>query len=101
MSIEIQIKQVQTATSSEELISAVRMLAAQCDPLSIATLVEVLGYNNPGAAVAAVDGLVRLGEVAVMPILKLLDGYNYGARAWAIRALAEIGDNRAIDLLLD
>jgi phycocyanobilin lyase beta subunit len=101
MSIEIQIKQVQTATSSEELISAVRMLAAQCDPLSITTLVEVLGYNNPGAAVAAVDGLVRLGEVAVMPILKLLDGYNYGARAWAIRALAEIGDNRAIDLLLD
>jgi phycocyanobilin lyase subunit beta len=30
-----------------------------------------------------------------------LDGYNYGARAWGLRALAGIGDPQALDLLLD
>jgi phycocyanobilin lyase beta subunit len=44
---------------------------------------------------------VALGEVAVSPLLTQLDGYNYGARAWAIRALALIGDPRALPLLLD
>ena len=49
---------------------------------------------------AAVQGLVTIGEPAVEPLLKHLDGYNYGARAWAIRSLAEIGDPRALDVLL-
>jgi phycocyanobilin lyase beta subunit len=42
-----------------------------------------------------------LGRVSVEPILNQIDGYNYGARAWAVRALAEIGDGRALELLLD
>lgn len=66
----------------------------------IPTLIQVLGYNNPGAAIAAVDGLVRLGAVAVEPLLEQIDGYNYGARAYAIRALAAIADPRALEVLL-
>jgi phycocyanobilin lyase beta subunit len=61
----------------------------------------MLGSNNPGAAVAAVDGLIQLDKLAVRPLLDLLDGYNYGARAWALRALAGIGDPQALDILLD
>ena len=64
---------------------AVRELAAATDPDAIPTLIKVLAYNNPGAAVAAVDGLVALGSTAVPTLLELIDGYNYGARAWAIR----------------
>jgi phycocyanobilin lyase subunit beta len=60
-----------------------------------------LGYNNPGAAVAAVDGLIRIGEAAVLPLLSLLDNFNYGARAWAVRALAGIGDPRGLEILLE
>jgi len=66
---------------------------------AIACLVEVLGFNNPGAAVAAVDGLIALGPAAVEPLLSRLDPRNYGARAWAVRALAGIGDVRGLELL--
>ncbi len=50
---------------------------------------------------AAVDGLIGIGTPAVEPLLELLDGYNYSARAWGIRALAGIGDPRGLDLLLE
>ena len=101
MSIENQIKVVREADTSEGLLNAVKELAASCHHAAIPTLIEVLGYNNPGAAVAAVEGLIQLGEVTVPYILKQLDSYNYGARAWAVRALAGIGDHRALALLLD
>lgn len=95
------IRAVEEADSSQGLIDAVKDLAAAHIKEAIPILIKVLGYNNPGAAVAAVDGLIEMGESAVLPLLETLDGYNYGARAWAIRALAGIGDPRGLDILLD
>ncbi len=46
------------------------------------------------------DGLVKLGKIAVAPLLEKLDGHNYSARAWAIRAIALLGDPRGLDTLL-
>lgn len=105
MSNSIQTEQlinaVAAADSAASLVRSVQALAAAQLPEAIPTLIATLGYNNPGAAVAAVTGLVSLAEAAVQPLLDLLDGYNYGARAWAIRALAEIGDPRALPTLLE
>ncbi|MEO1133726.1 MAG: HEAT repeat domain-containing protein [Cyanobacteria bacterium J06639_1] len=95
------IKAVEAADSSETLLDAVRDLADVADETAVPILIEALGYNNPGAAVAAVDGLVAVGKPAVEPLLTLIDNYNYGARAWAVRALAGIADPRALDILLD
>ena len=95
------IRTVEEADSSDSLLEAVKALAAAKDPGAVSTLIAVLGYNNPGAAVAAVDGLIDLGEIAVESLLEQLDGYNYGARAWAIRALAGIGDPRGLEILLE
>lgn len=92
---------VEVADSAPALIAAVRALAAAKSPAAIETLITVLGFNNPGAAVAAVEGLVNLGEAAVPALLEQLDGYNYGARAWAIRSLAMIGDPRALAVLAE
>jgi phycocyanobilin lyase subunit beta len=92
---------VEAADSSTRLLEAVQHLANAQLEAAIPTLIAALGYNNPGAAVAAVDGLIQLGKPAVLPLLELLDGYNYGARAWALRALAGIGDPRALSLLLE
>lgn len=92
---------IDQADSPVRLIAAVRALADSRLEAGIPALIQALGYNNPGAAVMAVNGLVQLGEVAVPPLLEQLDGYNYGARAYAIRALAAIGDPRALDVLLD
>ncbi len=98
---QILIRAVEEADSSDRLLDAVQELAAAGIEESVPTLIAALGYNNPGAAVAAVDGLIAIGEPAVAPLLKLIDDYNYGARAWAIRALAGIGDLRALDTLLE
>lgn len=95
------IRAVEEADSSSRLLEAVQQLSAARLTAAIPTLIAALGYNNPGAAVAAVDGLIQIGEPAVVPLLELLDGYNYGARAWAIRALAGIGDPRGLEMLLD
>ncbi len=91
---------VRQADSALALMCATQELARCADASSATVLVEVLGFNNPGAAVAAVDGLINLGDAAVDALLQL-DPDNYGARAWAVRALAGIGDVRGLELLLD
>lgn len=95
------IQAVDEADSAEKLVKAVRALAQLQHEEAIPTLTTVLRYNNPGAAIAAVEGLVSLGEVTVPYLLDNIDGYNYGARAWATRVLAGIGDPRALEVLID
>jgi phycocyanobilin lyase beta subunit len=94
---------VERADTAQSLLEATRGLAQAIGPgadnASITCLVQVLGFNNPSAAVAAVDGLISVGSDAVVPLLHDLDEHNYGARAWAVRALAGIGDVRGLELL--
>ena len=94
------IRAIERADSPAHLVAAVRNLVARNDEAGISALIAVLGYNNPGAAVIAVEGLIQLGGAAVQPLMEQLDEYNYGASAYAIRALAAIADPRALDLLL-
>lgn len=94
------IRAVEKANTAQSLTDAVRDLADAKFEDAIPILIEALGYNNPGAAVAAVDGLIALGDVVVPILLEQIDGYNYGARAWAVRALASIGHPDAIETLL-
>lgn len=96
------IRAVEQADSAPRLLAAVQALAdARIEAeAGITTLIAALGYNNPAAAVVAVQGLIQLGEAAVPLLVEKLDGYNYGARAYAIRALAAIADPRALDVLL-
>lgn len=91
---------VEKASSPAQLVAAVQALVATKDPGAISTLITVLGYNNPAAAVIAVAGLVDFGAAAVQPLMEQLDEYNYGARAYSIRALAAIADPRALDVLV-
>ncbi len=100
-SLKLLLDAIAQADSSARMITAVEQLAEARLVAAVPNLIAVLGYNNPGAAVAAVAGLIDIGKPAVKPLLELLDGYNYGARAWGLRALAGIGDPQGLDLLLD
>lgn len=100
-SFEEMLKAIEDADSAVKLADAVKLLAESPYLEAIPHLIRALGYNNPGAAVAAVDGLILRDEPAVLPLLELLDGYNYSARAWALRALSGLGDPRSLSLLLD
>jgi phycocyanobilin lyase subunit beta len=101
MNIQQLIEAVDKADSVDRLLDAVEALAQTQDEAAIPTLIDVLRYNNPGAAVAAVDGLINIGEAVIPQLLANLDDYNYGARAWAIRVFAGVGDPIALDLLLN
>ena len=92
---------VESADSAQSMIDSVEALAELKAEGAIDSLIRVLGYNNPGAAVAAVDGLIQIGTPAASALLEQIDGYNYGARAWALRVLAGIGDPRGLDLILE
>ena len=94
------IEAVNQADSANQLLETVEDLADSQSPEAIPTLIQVLGFNNPGAAVAATEGLIAIGEIVIEPLLNSLDEYNYGARAWALRVFAGIGDMRALDLLI-
>jgi phycocyanobilin lyase beta subunit len=94
------IQAVEQAKSDDSLVEAVQALAASQSEDGISTLIATLGYNNPKAAIAAIEGLVKLGKAAVQPLLEQLDDYNYGARAYSIRALAAIADPRALEVLV-
>jgi len=101
LNVQSLMQAVEQADSAEKLVSAVRCLAASQAESAIPTLITVLRYNNPGAAVAAVDGLIAQGERVIPYLLDNIDGYNYGARAWATRVFAGIGDPRALTILLE
>jgi phycocyanobilin lyase subunit beta len=94
------IQAVEAADSAMRLTDAVQNLAATKHIDALPILIAALNYNNPGAAVAAVDGLIHLGEAAIPALLDQLEHHNYTARAWAIRALAGIGDPRGLVTLL-
>ncbi|MBW4439979.1 MAG: HEAT repeat domain-containing protein [Plectolyngbya sp. WJT66-NPBG17] len=99
-SIQLLIQAVEAADSPAKLVGAVHALAQTRSTEAIPTLICALGFNNPGAALAAVSGLVTLGEGAIPVLLEQIDGYNYGARAYSLRALAAIADPRALEALI-
>ncbi|MEO1446892.1 MAG: HEAT repeat domain-containing protein [Cyanobacteria bacterium J06635_11] len=99
--LQEKLQAVEAADSAQAMLDAVEALSDLEDEGAMDTLIRVLGYNNPGAAVAAVDGLIKLGTPAASAVLNQIDGYNYGARAWALRVLAGIGDPRGLDLILE
>jgi phycocyanobilin lyase subunit beta len=94
------IRAVESADSPALMVAAVQKLVAAKNEAAIPTLIAVFGYNNPTAAVAAVAGLVELGEVAVPQLMQQIDDYNYGARAYSIRTLSAIADPRALEILV-
>ncbi|MGB3300557.1 MAG: HEAT repeat domain-containing protein [Phormidesmis sp.] len=98
--LQNRLQAVEDADSAPAMIDAVEALAELKAAGAIDVLIRVLGYNNPGAAVAAVDGLIQIGTPAASALLSQIDGYNYGARAWALRVLAGIGDPRGLGLIL-
>ena len=59
--VETLIIAVEKADSANGLLTAVENLAAVKSEAAIPTLTDVLKYNNPGASVAAVDGLIAIG----------------------------------------
>lgn len=95
------VERLDRATDPGQMLKAVQALAETGATAAIPHLIRAFGFNRPGVADQALEGLVRLGAAAVDPLLSSVDGYDYGARAYSVRALARIGDPRAFGFLVD
>ena len=69
--LETLMQAVRDADSSSALLQATRALAASGHPGGTGLLVEVLAYNNPGAAVASMEQVFRANLAALYRLLQL------------------------------
>jgi len=98
--VQAQIQAVEQAQSPEALMAAVQALAKSESPAAIPALIAVFGYNNPAASAIALGAVILWGDRAVEPLSNQMDEYNYGARAYSMRALATIASGQSLEILI-
>src|SRR2546428_1799613 len=77
------------------------VLVRRHDMRSLELLLPALRWRDPMARHRAVALLVRMGPLAVPPLLARLEGAETAAERWAAAdALGRIGDSRAVARLL-
>lgn len=94
------IAQLDQAIDTEQQIAAVQTLGRTQDPEALPHLIRAFGFNRPAVADAALKEVLGFGAAAVRPLLENIDDYNYGARAYSVRALATLADPQALPYLL-
>lgn len=92
----------QGADTPSDLIETSRILAeASTDyPSLLPVLVDMLGFNNPVVASICVSTLSNAGTPAVPYLLSGVAAFNYAVNAYALRALAGIGDAGTKDVCI-
>ncbi|MEN9203472.1 MAG: HEAT repeat domain-containing protein [Thermostichus sp. DG_1_6_bins_120] len=93
--------ELEQATSPEDLLRLVRALGALGQVEGIPLLIRAFGFNRPAVGEAALEEVLRFGELAVKPLLEQVDSFDYGARAYSVRALARIGHGDAYAFLVE
>ena len=79
---------------------AVLGLAVKPDEHATSSLVQALGDEDSMVCSLAVNALVKIGGAAVPSLIEVVKGKKQSARIHALRALAEIGDQRAIPVMM-
>ena len=75
-------------------------LRGQPDPAAIPQLISSLDAEDRLLSRLAGDALIATGEDAVPALIAVMDGGSQSARLETVRALAAIGDTRAIPVLI-
>lgn len=75
-------------------------LAVKPDESAIQPLIRALSDEDGMVGSLAVNTLVRIGSAAVPSLIEVVKNEKQSARIHALRALAEIGDHRAIPVMM-
>lgn len=75
-------------------------LAVRPDEHATGSLVQALSDEDSMVGSLAVNALVKIGGAAVPSLIDVVKGKKQSARIHALRALAEIGDQRAIPVMM-
>lgn len=86
---------------SDEEGAAVEALGKIGDVEAVVPIVNVLRSENEYARKKAKAALVKFGDASIEPLIELLSDENWSARKLAAEILGEIGDERAIDPLIN
>ena len=80
---------------------AVLGLAVKADESATQPLIRALSDDDSMVGSLAANALVKLGSAAVPSLIEVVKDSKQSARIHALRALAEIGDQRAIPVMMN
>lgn len=96
------IEQLSSAIATAEIVNLVQTLATNKIKIAIAPLIQMLHHHNPSVSAAAVTGLVQLAPDSVEPLITAFGACkDHGVQAYIVQALAQIGDARGLDILIE
>ena len=96
------IDQLHYAVTTTEAVTLIQTLASRRTSAAIAPLIQMLHHHHPAVSAAAVEALVKLAPDTVEPLIKAFQfSKDHGLQASIVQALAQIGDARALDLLIE
>lgn len=96
------IEQLNSAIATTEIVNLVQTLATNKIKIAIAPLIQLLHHHNPSVSAAAVAGLVQLAPDSVEALMTAFGAcQDHGVQAYIVQALAQIGDARGLDILID
>jgi phycoerythrocyanin alpha-cysteine-84 phycoviolobilin lyase/isomerase subunit PecF len=96
------IEQLNRAIATTEIVALVQTLATNRIKIAIAPLIQMLHHHNPAVSAAAVAGLVQLAPDSVEPLITAFQAcQDHGVQAYIVQALAQIGDARGLDILIE
>lgn len=95
------IEQLRFCSTPTEAVAAIQALVAS-GRAAIPPLIQALSHHHPSVPAAAVASLVQLAPETVEPLIAAFQtSVDQGLQAYIIQALAQIGDDRAFDLLAE
>ncbi|MBU7586079.1 MAG: HEAT repeat domain-containing protein [Nostoc sp. TH1S01] len=96
--------QINQAATPEDAITAITAITVMDAPEidAIKAVITALSHHHPKVRNAAVEALVKLGNVTVKPLIAAYEASgDQGLQAHIIQALAQIGSSEALDLLTE
>ena len=96
------INQLQKAVIPSEIIPIVQELTNRKIIDLMPILLQMLSHHHPAISTVAIEGLVKLAPYSVLPLIEYFKTcLDHGIQAFIIQALAQIGDIRALETLLN
>ncbi|MCX7592808.1 MAG: HEAT repeat domain-containing protein [Fischerella sp.] len=98
------VSQLNRSSSPTDVISAIADISVgeNADTAAISALIQALSNHHPAVATAAIEALVKLAPATVEPLITAYrNSTDQGLQAHIIQALAQIGDDRAFDVLAE
>lgn len=85
-----------------DAVQIIKKLVDRSTTSAIPTLIDALSHHHPRVPAAAVEGLIQLAPNSVEPLITAFRASpDHGVQAYIVQALAQIGDSRALELLLE